>query len=144
MTEIPHEIGKVIRVQFVWRIPEGDLLRAIFSTEIQKADLLSEKFVVQLKKWLAGRQESSEGVERQLEEVSRENWALVARLVGQRISLSFEASDGRPLWLRYETLTGEHNYFRRLNELPPAIKLELEDMPIYKGRPNDSIDEGDQ
>jgi hypothetical protein len=25
------------------------------------------------------------------------------------------------LWLRLETLTGEHNFFSRLNELPPQL-----------------------
>jgi hypothetical protein len=133
MTDAPHDIGQVIKIQFVWRISDGDLLRAIFDAEVQKIDQLSEKFVVRLDNWLAGRQESSYGVMRSLEEVSRENWALVARLPGQRISLSFEASDGRPLWLRYETLTGEHNFFRRLNELPPVIKLKLADIPYIKG-----------
>ncbi len=129
MKDAPHETGQLIIVQFVWRITDGDLLRAIFDAEVQKIDQRSEKFVVQLDNWLAGRQESPDGVMRPLEDVSRENWALVARLPGQRISLSFEASGGRPLWLRYETLTGEHNFFRRLNELPPAIKLKLADIP---------------
>ena len=143
MTESPQKIGKIIKIQFVWRIPDGDLLRAVFTAEIQKIDQLSEKFVVELKNWLAGRQESAEGKLRPTEEVSRDNWALVARLVGQRISLSFEASDGRPLLLRYETLTGEHNYFHRLNELPPAVKLKLEDIPNVEVRGSDSVDDGD-
>jgi hypothetical protein len=138
MTDTPHDIGQVIKIQFVWRMTDGDLLRAIFDAEVQKIDRLSEKFVIRLKNWLAGRQESPDGVMRPLQEVSRENWALVARLPGQRISLSFEASDGRPLWLRYETLTGEHNYFRRLNELPPPIKLKLADIPYNKGLQPDS------
>jgi len=129
MSNAQFKIGQIFKVQFVWRIPDGDLLRAIFDGEVQKIDQRSEKFVVQLGKWLAGRQESPSGSLRPLGVVSRDNWALVARLSGQRISLSFEASDGRPLWLRYETLTGEHNFFRRLNELPPAIKLRLDDMP---------------
>lgn len=144
MTDAPHDIGQVIKIQFVWRIIDGDLLRAIFDAEVQKIDQPSEKYVLRLGNWLAGRQESPDGVMRSLEEVSRENWALVARLPGQRISLSFEASDGRPLWLRYETLTGEHNFFRRLNELPPAIKLKLADIPYDKRLRPDSDIEGNQ
>ena len=143
MTEAPHKIGNVINIQFIWRIPDGDLLRAVFTAELQRIDQLSEKYVVELKKWLAGKQESSKGSLRPLEQVSRDNWALVARLAGQRISLSFEASDGRPLWLRYETLTGEHNYFRRLNELPPVIKLKLKDISNIESPHTDSGDEGD-
>ena len=138
MTEASHKIGQVINIQFVWRIPEGDFLRAVFDGEVQKIDQLSEKYVVQLDNWKAGRQESPEGAMRPLEQVSRDNWALVARLRGQRISLSFEATDGRALFLRYETLTGEHNYFRRLNELPPAIKIKLKDIPYQESPRIDS------
>jgi hypothetical protein len=45
----------------------------------------------------------------------------VNSLSGNKISLAYEADDGRPLWLRLETLTGEHNFFHRLNELPPSL-----------------------
>ena len=130
MSENLQEVGGIVTVQFVWRIPEGDYLRALFDAEILLSDPKSEKYVVRLDEWRAGRQESPEGKMRPLADVSREYWALVARLAGQRISLSFEASSAKALWLRLETLTGEHNYFRRLNELPPAMEDQLDKLPL--------------
>jgi hypothetical protein len=117
----PKEIGEQFSVQFVWRIPDGDFLRSLFAVEVLARDSLSEKYVILLKEFTAARQESSEGTMRSLEELNKEYWVLVSELVGKRISLAYEADDGRPLWLRLETLTGEHNFFSRLNELPPAL-----------------------
>ena len=85
-------------------------------------DEVSEKYVVRLKEFLAGRQEDSEGNMRPVEEVSHDYWALVAGLAGRKIAIAYEVDDGRPLWLRLETLTGEHNFFQRLNELPEAFR----------------------
>ena len=36
--------------------------------------------------------------------------------VGRRITLAYEADDGRALYMRLETLTGEHNYFSRYED----------------------------
>ena len=130
MHESLHDIGEILTIQFVWRTPEGDYLRALFGAEVLFVDHKSEKYVVRLDEWRAGRQESPDGHMRPLADVSRDYWALVARLSGQRISLSFEASGARALWLRLETLTGEHNYFRRLNELPPANASKLDNLPL--------------
>jgi hypothetical protein len=49
-------------------------------------------------------------------DLTREYWALVGRLQGRRITIAFEAADGRPLHLRLETLTGEHNFFFRFDD----------------------------
>jgi hypothetical protein len=132
MSENLREVGEMVTVQFACRIPEGDYLRALFNAQIMLVEQKSEKYVVRLDEWLAGRQESSDGQMRPLADVSRDYWALVARLSGQRISLSFEASSAKALWLRLETLTGEHNYFRRLNELPPAMEAQLDNLPLEK------------
>ncbi len=121
MSSTHKKVGDNFRVQFVWRIPTGDFLRALFEVEILARDTLSEKYVVLLKDFTAARQESEEGEMRSVDEVNREYWGLVSSLGGKRISLAYEADDGRPLWLRLETLTGEHNFFSRLNELPPAF-----------------------
>ncbi|HET6445852.1 MAG TPA: hypothetical protein VFI27_14880 [candidate division Zixibacteria bacterium] len=118
MTEASYIVGDSFRLHFVWRIPNEDYLRAIFETEVLHLDDLSGKYVVLLSEFVAGRQESNQGAMRLGEELSRDYWGLVANLAGQRISVAYEADDGRPLWLRLETLTGEHNFFRRLNELP--------------------------
>ena len=121
MLDAKYEGGQTFNVQFVWRIEDGDFLRAIFQAEVLVLDSVSGKYVVALTKFLAGRQEDSEGAMRSVEEVTREYWAMVSGLTGRRISLAYEADDGRPLWLRLETLTGEHNFFSRLNELPPQL-----------------------
>jgi hypothetical protein len=122
MPEANFDIGDAFNVQFVWRIPDGDRIRAIFEAEVLHRDFLSEKYVVRLTEFVAGRQETEEGVMRERSELARNYWAMVDQLQGRRISLAFEADDGRPLWLRLETLTGEHNFFRRLNELPPSLQ----------------------
>ena len=48
--------------------------------------------------------------------MSRDYWQLVGGLVGRRITLAYEADDGRALYMRLETLTGEHNYFTRYED----------------------------
>ncbi len=122
MPDPTYSAGQSFRTQFVWRLPVGDFLRAVFEVEIIKLDQLSDKYVVQLRKFVAGRQESPQGDVRGLDEIDREHWMMVQALTGNKITLAFEVDDGRALWLRYETLTGEHNFFHRLNELPPKLK----------------------
>ncbi len=121
MPEANYQVEEEFKVQFAWKIPSGDFIRAIFKTKVLQKDHLSDKYVVELQKFLAGRQESSAGVMRPVEDVARDYWALVAELEGRKISLAFEADDGRPRWLRTETLTGEHNFFTRLNVLPANL-----------------------
>lgn len=122
MPEANYRIGEIFHVQFVWRIPDGDFLRAIFTAEVLLIDDISDKYVVLLTEFVSGRQEAPDGSMRSLEDVAKDYWARVKQLEDRKISLAFEADDGRPLWLRLETLTGEHNFFRRLNELPPKFR----------------------
>lgn len=125
--EAHYDVGQTFQVQFIWRLPDSDFIRAIFAAEVLLQDDVADKYVVRLNEFVAGRQETAAGEMRQLDEVARDYWALVNGLVGCRISLAYEVDDGRPLWLRLDTLTGEHNFFRRLNELPPELagKFEL-------------------
>ena len=132
MPEANYEVGQYFRAQFVWRLPEGDYLRAVFDCEVLYQDTVTDKYVVLLHDFLAGRQESSEGEMREAEQVDKDYWGKVANLEGKKVSLAFEADDGRPLWLRLETLTGEHNFFRRLNELPPQLLSLLEQKETNK------------
>lgn len=122
MPESRYRAGQTFRTQFVWRLPVGDYLRAVFDVEVLKLDELSDKYIVRLDKFVAGRQESSDGELRSPDAIDREHWSIVQSLTGNKITLAFEVDDGRALWLRYETLTGEHNFFHRLNELPPKLK----------------------
>lgn len=112
------EIGETFNVQFVWQIPNGDYLRAVFSAEILNRDHHSDKYLLRLTEFLAGRQETAAGEMRPLEEVSREYWALVDQLVDRKVVLAYESADGRPLHLRLKTLTGEHNFFYRFEPQP--------------------------
>ncbi|MGH2537630.1 MAG: hypothetical protein ACRDHL_09575 [Candidatus Promineifilaceae bacterium] len=90
-------------------------MRAVFSAEVLERLPAADKLIVRLDKWIAGRQESPAGDKRSAEAHAHDYWRLVARLEGRRITLAQEAADGRPLWLRLETLTGEHNFFYRLD-----------------------------
>ena len=122
MSEAHYAIGETFGVQFVWRIPAGDFLRAQFEVEVLHKDQVSGKYVLRLGEFLAARQESADGLARQMEDLNREYWTLVGGLVGRRISLAFEADDGRPLWLRLETLTGEHDFFTRLDSFSEDVR----------------------
>lgn len=122
MPEAQYQVGETFRVQFVWKLPEGDFLRALFDAEVLHLDPVADKYVIRLTKFVAGRQEDSKGEMRSRSQIAIGYWTLVNNLAGQKISLAFEADDGHPLWLRLETLTGEHNFFRRLNELPAKFK----------------------
>lgn len=76
----------------------------------------ADKYLVRLRKLIAGRQEDGEGQIRDTEAYSRPYWSLVGNLIGNRITVAFEAGDGRPLHMRLETLTGEHDFFYRFEK----------------------------
>jgi hypothetical protein len=134
MTEANYSVGQSFRVQFVWRLPDQDYLRAVFNAKVLRLDEISDKYVLELGELVAGRQESPAGEMRSRSELAGEYWARVLRLPGRKIALAFEADDGRPLWLRLETLTGEHNFFNRLNEVPQAL------LDIFERRRSEGSD----
>lgn len=113
MPEAHYPIGDTFPAQFAWRLPNGDYLRAVFNAEVLGIVEAADKYVVRLVALVAGRQENEDGVLRPTEEFSSEYWALVGRLIGRRITIAFEADDGRAVHFRLETLTGDHNYFYR-------------------------------
>jgi hypothetical protein len=118
VTETHYQVGEIFSVQFVWRVPDGDFLRALFEAEVLHIDQVADKYVLQIGEFLAARQETANGSVQGADALKRDYWALVAQLVGRKISVAFEADDTRPLWLRLETLTGEHNFFTRLSDFP--------------------------
>lgn len=109
-----HRPGENITVQFVWQLPDGDFIRALFTAEVLALDERLDRYLIQLQKWEAGRQESPAGDPRPAAEAAKEYWALVQSLTGRRLYLAYEVEDGRPLRLRLDTLTGEHTFFTRL------------------------------
>ena len=116
MSTAPYRIGDSFSIQFVWHLPNGDYVRAVFTADVLAIDKVAEKYTIFLRELIAGRQESAAGQMRPTAALTREYWELVGRLQGRRIIIAFEGADGRPLHLRLETLTGEHNFFFRFEE----------------------------
>lgn len=117
-----YQVGDSFPVQFVWRLPDGDYIRAVFTAVILELQPAADKYVVRLPELVAGRQESAMGEMRPPEAVTREYWRLVGRLQNRRVTLAYESDDGRPLHLRLATLTGEHGFFFRLDPLPESAQ----------------------
>lgn len=116
MSDLPlatrYQVGDDFMVQFVWHLPNGDFLRALFQVHLLSIDWSKERHTLQINQWVGGRQESRPG--ELSAQLSKEYWALAKGLVGKKFMLPFEAEDGQPVRLKLSTLTGEHNYFNRL------------------------------
>ena len=116
MPSANYKIGESFPLQFAWRLPQGDYLRAVFLAEVVDLVPEADKYIARLTKLEAGRQEDEQGGLRPTEQFSKVYWLLVADLVGRKITVAYEADDGRALYLRLATLTGEHNYFTRYED----------------------------
>lgn len=108
-----YDAGDNFPVQFVWKLPDGDYIRAVFQVTVLALIPAADKYMVRLDKLIAGRQETPSGDPRPKEELSTAYWAMVGRLPGRKITIAYEADDGRSLHLRLATLTGEHDFFFR-------------------------------
>lgn len=115
---MPHQIGDTFILQFVWRLPNNDYIRTLFKVEILDIIDVAEKYMVRLSEIVAGSQESSTGEPRDKADFDKVYWSLVTQLIGQRVTIAWEAADGRALFMRLATLTGEHDFFTRYNKLP--------------------------
>jgi hypothetical protein len=115
MNQAKHQVGDFIVIQFVWTLPDGDFVRALFKAEVLAIIETAEKYMVRLTELLVGSQENSQGEGRDKEEFSKVYWRQVVNLIGNRITIAWEAEDGRPLHMRLVTLTGEHDFFSRYN-----------------------------
>jgi hypothetical protein len=111
-----YKIGESFPLQFAWRLPEGDYIRAVFLAEVLDHVPEADKYIARLTKLEAGRQEDEEGELKPTDQFSKEYWALVGDLVGRKITIAYEADDGHALYLRLATLTGEHNFFTRYED----------------------------
>jgi len=112
-----YQIGEGFPLQFAWHLPEGDYIRAVFRAHILDTVPEADKYIVRLVKLEAGRQEDENGKLRPQEQFSREYWSMVGDLVGRKITIAYEADDGRALHMRLATLTGEHNFFSRYEDI---------------------------
>lgn len=109
-------IGDSFPLQYAWRLPDGSYIRAVFRASVLDLVPSADKYIVRLDELLAGREETPNGEAKPAEAFSRAYWALVGDLVGRRLTVAYEAADGRALYMRLETLTGEHNYFSRFDD----------------------------
>ncbi|MFN2253736.1 MAG: hypothetical protein ACK2U6_05795 [Candidatus Promineifilaceae bacterium] len=116
MPSAHYTVGEDFPLQFAWRLPEGDYIRAVFRAHILDTVPEADKYIVRLLELQAGRQEDEDGQLRPREQFSREYWSMVGDLVGTKITIAYEADDGRALHMRLATLTGEHNFFSRYED----------------------------
>ena len=112
-----YQPGDSFPIQFVWQLPDGDFVRAIFGVEVEELDFALDRYLLRLRELQAGRQETLAGEMRPRTEWSQPYWAMVAQLLGKRVYLAFEVDDGRPIRLRLDTLTQEHAFFTRLDDV---------------------------
>lgn len=112
-----YQKGESFPVQFVWKLPDGDYVRAVFTAVILDIVPAADKYIVRLQELVAGRQESSTGEMRAAEGLTREYWQMIGRLQGRRVTVAYESDNGQSLYMRLETLTGEHNFFFRFDPL---------------------------
>ncbi len=111
-----YEVGDSFPLQFAWRLPEGDYIRAVFQAEVLDLVPEADKYLARLNRLVAGRQENEDGELKPQETFSSEYWPLVESLVGRKITIAYEADDSRAIHMRLATLTGEHNFFTRYED----------------------------
>jgi hypothetical protein len=116
MPDAHFQPGQSFALQFAWRLPEGDYVRAVFQADVLELVSAADKYVVRLSRLLAGREDDAEGAVKPLGTLAGPYWDLVRDLIGRRITIAYEADDGHPLYLRLATLTGEHNFFTRYED----------------------------
>lgn len=116
MPEAHFQIGETFPLQFAWHLPDGDYIRAVFTAEVLDHVPAADKYLVRLGELHAGRQEDENGVLRPTDAFTKEYWQLVGELAGHKLTIAYEADDGRAIHLRLATLTGEHNYFTRYDD----------------------------
>ncbi|MFN2207838.1 MAG: hypothetical protein ACK2UT_18090, partial [Candidatus Promineifilaceae bacterium] len=103
MPSAHYTVGEDFPLQFAWRLPEGDYIRAVFRAHILDTVPEADKYIVRLLELQAGRQEDEDGQLRPREQFSREYWSMVGDLVGRKITIAYEADDGRALHMRLAT-----------------------------------------
>jgi hypothetical protein len=131
--------GESFAVQFAWRLPDGEYLRAIFQADVLDLVPGADKYVVRLSQFLAGREDDADGQVKMLEALEGQYWDLVRGLAGRRITIAYEADDGKPLYLRLATLTGEHNFFSRYEDA--AVIARGIETQMRKKKQAEAVDE---
>ena len=114
-TEIIFKIGDSYKIHYVWRLPNDDYIRALFKVTVVEVDLFEERYLARIDALEGAVQEAPDGSRRPAEEMDKVLWRNVLSFVGNLIRVPYESADGRPLHIKYPTLTGEHDYFTKHN-----------------------------
>lgn len=141
MPDAQFQPGQSFALQFAWRLPEGEYIRAVFQANVLELVPAADKYVIKLSGLLAGREDDAEGAVKPLDALEGVYWDLVRGLVGRVLTIAYEADDGRPLYLRLATLTGEHNFFTRYQDaavIARGIETRLQGM-----KANETSEHGD-
>lgn len=109
------EIGDSYQVQLVWKLPDFDFMRAVYQVTVCEIDRFEERYLVKIDGLAGGVQEAPDGSPRPPEEMTKQLWRHVVDFVGNYIRLPYESTDGRPLHLKFATLSGQHSFFTRHN-----------------------------
>ncbi|HNS38692.1 MAG: hypothetical protein LC131_10670 [Anaerolineae bacterium] len=145
MPEAHYEPGQSFPLQFAWRMPDGEYLRAVFRADVLELVPGADKYIVRLSEFLAGREDDNEGNVKPLESLEGEYWDMVRGLDGRTITIAYEADDGHPLYMRLATLTGEHNFFTRHEDVEVIARGIMARMERLQGKGSQNIsDEIDQ
>ncbi|MCA9922278.1 MAG: hypothetical protein KC419_03160 [Anaerolineales bacterium] len=142
MPEANYTIGESFPVQFAWKLPNQDYLRAVFEAKVLEIVPAADKYIVRLTKLIAGRQENKDGELRHRNDYSKAHWAMVGALVGNKITIAYEVQDGHALHMRLATLTGEHNFFTRyekLDEVSAKVQKILDSRKRSEPTPEDIV-----
>ena len=82
MPEAHYQPGQSFPVQFAWRLPDGEYLRAVFQADVLELVAAANKYVTRLSYLLAGREETADGEPKPAEALTRAYWELVGTLIG--------------------------------------------------------------
>ena len=113
-------VGDTFKVHFVWKLPDEDYARALFEAKIIEIQPREDRYLVILDNLLGARQEAADGTTRTREQMRTPTWARIMSFIGRKVQLAYESADGRPLYMRYTTLTGANKFFDRFVEKPAA------------------------
>lgn len=116
MPEAHYKPGQTFPLQFAWRLPDDDYIRAVYQADVLDMVPGADKYIIRLSRFIAGREDDADGKGKTVDALEGEYWDLARGLTGRTITIAYEADDGKPLYLRLATLTGEHNFFTRYED----------------------------
>lgn len=139
MTEAHYKPGESFALQFAWRLPDDSYIRAVYQADVIDLVPGADKYIVRLGRFVAGREDDSEGHAKQIDALVGDYWDLARGLSGRTITIAYEADDGKPLYLRLATLTGEHNFFSRYDDasvIARGLEARMKKIPPENAEPN--------